>query len=94
MDRERAETHLRLLAEAEPRRALKIPAAAFPVGGIPPGSHWSRRRWLPWALSAPTLRLRSRPTSSWPSLVGAGSMLAWAPARDASGRHPDEHRGG
>jgi len=30
MDRERAETHLRLLAEAEPRRALKMPAGSIP----------------------------------------------------------------
>ena len=44
MDCERAETHLRLLAEAELRRVMKMPRAAFRVGGMPPGSHWPRRR--------------------------------------------------
>jgi hypothetical protein len=32
MDRERAETHLRLLAETELRRAMKMPVSSIPAG--------------------------------------------------------------
>jgi hypothetical protein len=44
MNRERAETHLRLLAEAELRGVMKMPVGSVPGRGVPPGSHWPRRR--------------------------------------------------
>jgi len=47
MDRERAETHLRLLAEAELRRAMKMPA-----GSIPGRWHPARLALVAQALTA------------------------------------------
>jgi hypothetical protein len=47
MDRERAETHLRLLAEAEVRRAMKMP-----VGSIPGRWHSARLALVAQALTA------------------------------------------
>jgi hypothetical protein len=47
MDRERAETHLRLLAEAELRRAMKMP-----VGSIPRRWHSARLALIAQALTA------------------------------------------
>ena len=47
MDRERAETHLRLLAEAELRRVMKMP-----VGSIPGRWHSARLALAAQALTA------------------------------------------
>jgi len=43
MDRERAETHLRLLAEAEVRRAMKMPVGSIPRRD-PSGRHFTGHR--------------------------------------------------
>jgi len=82
-----------LLSEAELHRAMKMPA-----GSIPGRWHSARlalvaQALTAGALSAPTLPMRSRPTSALPSLHGASSLPA-APARGASGRHSAGHRGG
>jgi hypothetical protein len=81
MDSERAATYLRLLAEAELRRATTMAARGSP-------SRWhSARLALPRRhcppLSAPTSWIRSRPTSALASLYGTG-CVPLAP-RTASG---------
>lgn len=65
MDRELAETHLRLLAEAELRRVRKTPGGQHSRPVVFRQAHTGRAGAdAPWAPSAPTSRLRSRPTSA------------------------------
>ena len=44
MNRKRAEIYLRLLSEAELRRARMLPRPGFGARKIAPGSQWWRRR--------------------------------------------------
>jgi len=81
MDRERAETHLRLLAEAELRRAMTMPAGSIP------GRWYSARLALVaqalTAVGAVGANVAYEITSSLPA----------SPARDAPSRLPGGHRG-
>ena len=86
MDRERAETHLRLLAEAELRRAMTMPADSIPGRWNSAPLALVAQALSPRALSAPTLRMRSRPRRPGRRCT-APARCPRPPARDASGRH-------
>jgi hypothetical protein len=94
MDRERAETHLRLLAEAELRRVMTMPADSIP-------DRWYSARL---ALVAQALTAVGAVGADVANEIQAHVRLAvaaryrldvhWPPARDVFGRHPHEHHGG
>ena len=93
MDRERAETRLRLLAEAELRRAMTMPA-----GGSPGRWHSARLALVAQALTAvgavgADVADEIQADAGLAVAARRGSLPA-APARDAPGRHPSGHRGG
>lgn len=92
MNRERAEIYLRLLSEAELRRARMLPRPGFGARKIAPGSQWWHRRWWRWVLSTPARSLRSGPTSSLPSLSASPAKKT----RPADGRlfRPGRHHRG
>lgn len=73
MDRERAETYLRLLAEAELRRATPIAAGSLPGRWRSTRLELAAQALSAVALSAQALPIRSRPTSASPSPDGTGS---------------------
>src|SRR5438552_686999 len=79
MDREHAETHLRLLAEAELRRAMKMP-----VGSIPGWWHSARLALVAQALT--TRASPARPTS-WISPWTAPNQASTARAGPLSRHH-------
>ena len=93
MDREGAETHLRLLAEAELRRVMTMPAGSIP------GRWYSARLALVGraliAVGAVGADVADQIQADVGLAVAARHrFFARAPARDASGRHPGGHRGG
>ena len=93
MDRERAETHLRLLAEAELRRAMTMPTGSIP------GRWYSARLALVGraliAVGAVGADVADQIQADVGLAVAARHrFFARAPARDASSRHPGGHRGG
>ena len=93
MDRERAETHLRLLAEAELRRVRKTPAGSIP--GRWYSARLARVAQALTAVGAVGAGVSDEIQADIGLAVAARHRLpAEAPARDAPGRHPSEHRGG
>ncbi len=82
MDRERAETHLRLLAEAELRRAMQMPAGSI-------GGRWRSARL---ALTAQALTAMGAVAAEVADEIQAGVGLAVAARRQLFARGPGPGR--
>ena len=90
---ERAETHLRLLAEAELRSAMAVPA-----GGIAGRWHSARLTLVAQALTAVDA-IGADVAEQIQAEVGLAGAIrhrlpARGPSRDTPGRHPGGHGGG